>query len=280
MELLARLKTGLVLTKDSLLVIRHHPRLALFPLVSVLAAGAFLAVFLGITFGLAAVAADAGMLAGLFLVYLALTFVSTFFTAGLVHQTRSALAGNEVSIKSGLTAAWERKTPILIWSIVAATVSVLINAIENSNSTLSRLLGTLFGVAWTLLTFFVVPVIMFERTSAVEMFTRSGETFKTTFGETPISLVAIQILSIALTIPIYLVAYGLYAAGLLVPAVAVFLLGTLVGFLVSQTISGVVKTTLYLYAETGSKPAEFDDVDFNRLNTDGASRAPRTGGRH
>ena len=268
MGLLARLRVGAVLTKDSLLLIRHHPRLVLFPILSGLFGIAFLGLFLGVTFGLAAIAPEGGAIVGLLLAYLALTFVSSLFTAGLVHQTREVLAGGEISLRDGLDAAWNRKTPLFVWSVIAATVGVVINMIEGSDSSVGRLFAVIFSVAWTLMTFFIIPVIVFERPTTTEMFKRSASTFKRTYGETPISLIAIQIVGLLVALP--LIGSGLYLAmtgtvfGLL--GIGLFLFGIVLSFIVSQTLQGVVKTSLYFYAEEGIKPEEFDNVDFDSLS--------------
>lgn len=281
MQFLQRLKTGFLLTKDSLLVMRHNPKLFLFPAVSGVAGLGFLAVFLGVTFGLMAVSPEGGTLAGLFLVYLALTFVSSFFAAALVHQTREALAGNEPSLEAGMAAAWEEKGPLFVWALVSATVGVVINAIENSDSRLARVFGVVFGVAWTLLTFFVIPVIVFENASTKEMFTRSAGTFKQTWGETPISLLGINVVGLVVALPFALPGVYLLQTGLAVGA-GLVLTGVLLSFLVSQTLQGVVKTTLYLYAREGKRPEEFDNVDFDELATERSGwsrpRGPTSGG--
>lgn len=268
MGLFNRLKMGVVLTKDSLLVIRHNPRLILFPIVSGVAGLAFLALFLGITFGLAQFDPEGGMIVGLFLAYLILTFVSSFFTAGLVHQTREVLAGGDSSLKVGLSAAWERKLPLLIWSLIAATIGVIINGLENADSRVAQVVGVLFSVAWTLMTFFIIPVIVFERPSTVGMFKESARKFKQTYGETPVSLVGIQLISFVIALPVFLVGFVFFTIDLVFLAVGFFLLGAAVSFIVSQTLSGVVKTALYFYAEEGKKPEEFDNVDFDNLSAE------------
>ena len=286
MGLLTRFKMGLVLTRDSLLVIRHNPRLMLFPLISGLAGLVFLVLFLGVTFGLAQVNPEGGTLVGLFLVYLVLTFVSSFFTAALVHQTREVFDGNEVSLRAGMEAAWDRKAPIFVWSVIAATVGVLINMLENSDSIAARIVGALFGLAWTILTFFIIPVLVFERVSVGEMFTRSGGLFKQTWGETPISLVAISVISFLVVLPFAVVGIIGMTTGTtagLVVGVGVILAGVLLSFLLSQTLQGVVKTSLYVYATEGKTPEEFDNVNFDALPADqdrtrGALSGPRTGG--
>lgn len=278
MGFLDRLKVGLTLTKDSVLLMRHNPKLGVFPLVSGAAGLGFLVLFLGVTFGLMAVAAEGGMYAGLFAAYLVLTFVSTFFTAGLVHQTRAVLAGGEPSLRAGLEAAWDVKGPLFLWSLVAATVGIVINAIENSDSRAARLLGTLFSVAWTLLTFFVVPVIVFERASGKEMFTESAQTFKDTWGETPISLVGVQLVAMVVALPFVAVAFLLFpVSGAL--AVSAVLVGVALSFLVGQTLQGIIKTTLYFYATEGTMPDEFDDVDFDGLSGEGGTGSAAVGSR-
>lgn len=278
MRWLDRLKTGLVLTKDSLVLLKNNPKLAVFPLVSGVAGLAFLALFLGVTFGLMAITPEGGALAGLFLAYVGLTFISTFFVAGLVHQTRAALAGETSSLREGLEAAWSVKGSLLLWAVVAATVGIVINAIENSDSRLARLFGTIFGVAWTLLTFFVVPVIVFERSGGTEMFTESASTFKQTWGETPISLFAVQAIATVIALPLVAMGLLLYATAP-IAAVALALVGVALSFLIGQTLQGIIKTTLYLYATSGERPSEFDDVDFGKLaadGDDGRTATPRT----
>ncbi|WP_254862212.1 DUF6159 family protein [Halovivax gelatinilyticus] len=284
MQLLDRLKTGLVLTKDAILVLRHHPRLVIFPVVSAITGLAFLALFLGVTFGLMAIDPQGAMLVGLGAAYLVLTFVSSFFAAGLVHQTREALADNEPSLKAGMNAAWEVKGQLFVWALISATIGVLINALENSDSRLARLFGTIFGVAWTLMTFFIIPVIVFERTSITGMFKESAGTFKELWGETPVSLIAVQVIGFLVVLPFVVIGYALYPIDPIFTIGAV-LTGVLLSFLIGQTLQGVIKTTLYLYATEGKRAEEFDDVDLDALTSDRSAEKksaspPKTGGFH
>lgn len=50
-------------------------------------------------------------------------------------------------------------------------------------------------------------------------------------------------------------------------------MGLLAAFLIGQTIRGIAKTALYLYAREGSVPDEFTDFDFETLG----GRAERRG---
>lgn len=282
MGFINRLKTGITLTVDSLRVMRNNPRLFLFPLVSGVAGLAFLVVFLGMTFGLMAIDPEGGALVGLAVVYFGLTFISSFFTAALVHQTRDAIVeDSQPSVRDGISGAWEVKRPLLIWSAIAATIGVIINALENSDSRAARLFGTIFGIAWTLMTFFIIPIIVFEKVGVKEMFTKSAGTFKDLWGETPISLIGVTLVSMVVVIPFVVVGIAVVQVSTIL-GIGIIFAGVLGGFLVSQTLQGVIKTTLYLYATEGFRPAEFDNVDFDDLaKADGTARGtgPSSGGR-
>ncbi len=286
MRALERIKRGYVLIRQSVSVMREHPRLGLFPVVSGAASVVFLALLLTPMFGVLTV--DSGesvtlVVVGvaLFGLYLGTAFISAFFTAGLVHQTRAVLAGEEPSLRAGLQGAWAVKGPLFVWAVISATVGVVLDAIANSDSIVSQVLAAIFGLAWTLMTFFVIPVIVFEKPSVRGMFTRSAKTFRKTFGETPIGLIGVNIVAMVAALPLLAPgAYLLFVAEMLIAGVPLFAGGLLVSQLISYTLRGIVKTSLYYYAKEGERPEEFDDA-FDRLEgTDGSptQTGPTAGG--
>ncbi len=277
MAIFDRFKQGITLLVDSIRLMRNNPRLMLFPVVGAVAGLVFLGIFLSITFGAMAIQPEGGVLLGLLFVYLGMTFISTFFTAALVHQTREVIGGGEVSVSAGLSGAWSVKGKLLIWSAIAATVGVIINGIQSNNSGAGRVIGIAFGIAWTLMTFLIVPVIVFEKTNTVGMFKRSASAFKDTWGETPIGLGGVQLVSFLIAIPFLVIGILVYQITAVL-GIGLIVLGFALAFLIAQTLEGVIKTVLYLYATDGKTPSEFDNVDFDRLpsekNTSTMSTAP------
>lgn len=278
MGIFDRIRQGFTLLLDSLRLMRNNPRLLLFPIVGGISGLAFLVVFLGITFGAMQFQPEGAILGGLLVAYLTMTFVSTFFTAGLVHQARHAMHGGDVSIRAGLAGAWQVKGRLFLWSLIAATVGALLNGMQNSDSRSSRGLGAIFGIAWTLMTFFIVPVIVFERAGLRGMFKRSAGTFKDTWGETPIGLGGVQVVSGIIAVPSVAVGFLLIESVSTLAGIAVIVAGVAVAFLVGQTLQGVVKTALYVYATEDTAPPEFDNVDFEQLPGDGDATNRGTGG--
>src|SRR6185436_3534227 len=73
---------------------------------------------------------------------------------------------------------------ILMWAVVAGTVGMLIRAIHDRVGFVGRIVSGLIGAAWSLATFFVVPVLVLEDRSVQDSFSRSVDVFKKTWGET------------------------------------------------------------------------------------------------
>lgn len=286
MQSLRRIRHGYVLVKQSISVVREHPQLGLFPVVSGVVSVVFFVLILTPIAGLLALnagdtvtfVAGAGALIGL---YLGTSYISAFFTAGLIHQTHAVLVGKSPSLRAGVQGAWEVKRPLFIWAVISATVGVILDAIAESESVVAKLLTGVFGIAWTLMTFFVLPVIVFEKSSIRGMFTRSTETFKQTFGETPIGLISVNVVAIVAALPLLaLGTYLLFVADMMIAGAPLFMGGILLSQLLTYTLRGILKTSLYFYAEKGKCPKEFDSV-FKQLDkTAGTSisTGPTTGG--
>ena len=277
--LVDRLKTGWTLTTDSVGVIRDHPALMLFPLLAGVASAAFFLLFF-LPLLVANLIGSGLEYLVLFVLYFLTTFLSTYFASALVYAANEAFHGRDPEVIDSLQAVSDRLGPIVVWSIVSATVSVVLKAVEDSENPLAGVLSAIFAVGWSILTFFIVPVIVFEDVSVTSMFSRSGTTFRETWGE---SIGAG--FGITLIVAVVGVVLALAALAVSVPVAAVFpgpgmlltivLLGGVVVFtyLLSQTVWGIAKTALYLYAVEGSVPDRFENFDFDTLG----GRAERRG---
>ena len=280
MGVFSRLKIGFGMARRSGHVLRTHPKLLVFPLVGGLSGIAFIATLFG-SLLLTDSVQDPGLVlyGALFVAYLVETFVASFFTAALVAATRTVFHGEEPSIRSSLAAAWERKLPLLAWSLIAALVGVLIRLIESEDNLVAQILAGVFAVAWSVMTYFVVPVIVFREPSVTEMFSESASTFKDTWGESIGAMATIDIFSFLLA----LVGVGIGAltfvvtGGTSIQLLATVLIGGsafVFGLLVGKALSGVAKTALYVYATERTAPEFFDDMDFSELGG-GQSKSTR-----
>jgi len=273
MGLIGRLKIGFAMARRSGRVLRSHPRLLAFPLLGGLSGAAFIATLLGGLYVMGPFLQSPGpaMYATLFVAYLLETFLASFFTAALVAATRTVFNGNEPSIRSALANAWQRKLPLLAWSLVAAIIGVIIRLIESENNILAQIVAGIFAVAWSVMTFFIIPVIVFRDPSITEMFKQSARTFKDTWGESIGALGTIDVVTFLLVLAgivlgglTFVVTTGLGTGQLL----ATLLIGgtaVSVGLLVGKALSGIARTALYLYATQNTTPERFNDIDFSEI---------------
>lgn len=278
---MGRIGTGWQLTKTSLRVLRKDKELLLFPLLSGLAILGILAAFIGgmfVTVGFGA--AFGGDLTWLFAVlmvvyYIVSFFIAFFFNAAIIGAATIRLNGGNPTLGDGLRIARENVKRIFLWAVFAATVAMILRAIQERLGFIGKILIGLVGIAWSLATYFVVPVLVYEKLGPWAAVKRSAHLFKTTWGETLVggfSLGAIFVL--------------LGLAGLLAPILG-FLLGGVVGLLVGIVVlvvywvalglvasaaSSILIAALYRYATTG-KVAE----DFQGLPVFAAARPPAYG---
>ncbi|WP_049923558.1 DUF6159 family protein [Halopiger djelfimassiliensis] len=279
----SRLKTGFALSVASLRVLRSHPKLAVYPLCSGIASTLFVLALLGPLVLVSGGSLGWLELAGLFVVYVGSTYITALFNAGLVYSVREVFRGNDPHIGDGLSAAASHSGPLLVWAVASAVVGIAIRLLESRGEIGARIAALVFSVGWTIATFFVIPVIVFEEPSPTGMFSRSASVFTETWGETAGARLGLGIVPGLITI----VGLGsIVVAAVVLPGpvsfgaiVTIGLVTVVAALLVSGVISGVVKTALYLYATESIHPEAFDGYDFDALMDSGSGTAGRVPGR-
>lgn len=192
MSFLTRLSNGWELAKISFATINKNRSLLLFPVISVISLVLVLATFIGGTFFFVGDEIGAmldndqyGNIMGyglVFLYYLINFFIIVFFNAALIHCAVKTLNNEETSLSDGVSFAFSRIDKILGWSVLSATVGTLLQVLHNAGK-LGEFVASLIGVAWSILTFFVVPVLIYEDKGVIESVKESGRLMKEKWGE-------------------------------------------------------------------------------------------------
>lgn len=193
-----RIRRSWALVKASWSVLRADKELLVFPAISAvlvaLAIGAIAGGFMLVTGEGAQEVADrfdetssrswsVGDLATLFLIYLASVAIATFFNAALTAATLKRLRGGDPTIGDGLRVATSRIGSIIGYSLIAATVGMLLQLLRGRSDSLGRAGAGILGAAWGVLTFLVVPVLVAEDVGPKQAIERSGSLLKRTWGE-------------------------------------------------------------------------------------------------
>ncbi len=275
------------LTKACFGILRREKYLAWFPILSGLSALLVLApVISGAIYGVLMLIEQReasgskelslewkiGGWAALLGVYFISYFIATFFNVGLISCVLNRLHGKPASLGLGIRAAMSRLRQIAGWALLGATVGVVLQAIEQRVGILGRIVTRFIGLAWSLVTFMIAPVIAFEGLGPVDAVKRSAALFKQTWGEqlafrigigSALSLIFFMFAMLIVCVGVFAVmATGSShstAIGLWVMALAALLvIGGVLLAIVSSCLTSIYHAVLYSFAVTGRSPEDFD----------------------
>ncbi|MBJ3774649.1 DUF6159 family protein [Acuticoccus mangrovi] len=206
-----------------------------------------------------------------FLFYLAAYTIITFFNAALIHCVLVRLGGGRASVGEGIGFALARLPQILAWAAVSATVGLVLNIIQQRAGSAGRILAGLGGLAWSIATYFAVPVLVAEGVGPVEAIKRSAAVMRRTWGESLVANFGVGILVTIIVVLAGLVS-GLVAAAGAPQAVTLTVMtamAAVIGLtvLVATTLGVILRAMLYDYAANGHIPPAFDAAELQSAFT-------------
>ncbi len=193
------------LTRETWGVVKENPYMLLFPVTAAVIAGFLVLAVAAVGLGLlglettVADAADSGsvddspaLIAGIVVLVLAGylgTLVTQICMAGLVKSADEELQGRDSSFRAGISAAMQHLPALLGWAAIQALVGWLLSAIRNggqNSGLVSQLLrfgiAGLAQVAWSVVTFFVLPAIVLQNRGPIDAIKHSFSLIRSTWG--------------------------------------------------------------------------------------------------
>ena len=266
------------LAKESLGVIRKDPELMIFPIVSfitcVVAFGTIGVLgFFTDSFGGDNTVSALGIVL-IFLFYFVTYFVTIYFQVALVASVKLRLAGGNPTLGYGIGEANKRLGAIASWAVIAAIVGLILRMLEGAarrnrgiGGIVAQIAIGLVGMAWSLATFFVIPIIAYEGVGGFEAIKRSVGVIKRRWGEAVVGQAGIGLIMWGLAILVGAV-FGIIGILLLtsggtvgtvigVAFISVAVLGVLSIVVLAATLQSVYTAALYEYATKGQAPSIF-----------------------
>jgi predicted Na+-dependent transporter len=198
----------------------------------------------------------------LFILYFVTYFIGIFFNAAVVGAATIRLRGGDPTVGDGLRMAASKTGKIAGWAAISATVGLILRSLEERFGWLGDLIVGLIGVAWSAITFFVVPVILYEPLGVIQSVKRSGSIFKQRWGETFVGQGALGLAMFLLALPVIAVTVLI---GMASPVAAAIVGGLLLAGLIAvgSALSGIYNAALYRYATEGQASGAFSPQDLN-----------------
>lgn len=262
------------LLKASFQVLGADKELMVFPLLAFIAQVFAALSFGGISFGLGL--ADAGTEPGPlhyvigFGFYFACYFTTIFFNAAVIGAARIRLDGGDPTVMDGLRIAGSHIGKIAAYAAIAATVGLILRSLSERAGLLGKIVIAIIGAAWGAITFFVVPVLVFEPVGPVDAIKRSTRILKERWGEGFVGNGSIGLAMFLLLLPAIGLSFLLGAVVHPLAGIGLLVVSIMVVALIGSTLSGIYLSALYAYATTGKVGMAFDENDLG-----GAFRAKR-----
>jgi hypothetical protein len=205
-------------------------------------------------------------LAASFAFYFVNYFVIVFFNTALASCALIRFRGGDPTLGDGLRAATARLPQILAWSLLAATVGMILRMLEERVGFLGKLVIGLIGVAWSIMTYLIVPILAAERLGPLAAVRRSVTLLRQTWGEALTGQISLGILNFLLVLPAFLVLAGGVAAAVAMESVfpaiiagAVFVAYLIALSIVTSALQQIFLAGVYVYAAEGQVPPGFSE---------------------
>ncbi|HTA65652.1 MAG TPA: DUF6159 family protein [Xanthomonadaceae bacterium] len=260
------------LVKASAAVLRSDRELLVFPLASAIAVLLVMATFIApvVSTGMYQHMGSGDPMRPIlylwsFLFYFVQYIVIFFFNTALVGAAMIRLDGGDPTVADGLAIARSKLMPIVGYAAIAATVGMVLRALEERAGFIGKIVVGMIGVAWTLATSMVVPVLVSKDVGPVEAIKESAELLKSTWGENLIGNGGVGVVFGLATFAVMLVGMalaGFFASNGMVPPAILIGCVTVVAVLglalVQSALAGIYSAALYRYATDGQAPLGFD----------------------
>ena len=277
-----RLANGWNVACQSWGVLRQDKQLIVFPILSGIAAILVLAAFALPVFAIPGLnEAVEALLAGnrhggmpkdkttqvlgailIFAFYFVNYFVIVYFNTALAACAIYRFRGGEPTVGLGLSMAGKRLPQIAAWALLAGTVGLILNAIENRSEWLGKVVVAIIGGLWTAVTYLVVPTLAVEGLGPIDALKRSAGLIHDVWGEGLSGNFSIGLISFLLMIPAFLIIMAVVAIQppqvVMVIAIAALVVYVLTVVVISAAVKQIFIAGLYVYATEKRVPPGFD----------------------
>jgi len=208
----------------------------------------------------------------IFLTYFGLAFIATFFNVCVVYTTKIRFEGGNATFAESIRFGFSRIGLIAQWSLISATVGLLLRILSDLaqqfgkvGQIVAQIIISMIGMAWSIATIFVVPVLVYENVGPIDAIKKSTTILKKTWGESLVRSIGLGLMQLLTFVLIILLSVGLtYLLTISFDAVG-FFIGLGIGLalllfagLIFSVATTIFNTALYVYADRNMVAEGFD----------------------
>ncbi|HEY4337199.1 MAG TPA: DUF6159 family protein [Puia sp.] len=255
MNIFDRFSNGWNIAMNSWAVLKENRQLILFPILSGLSMILVIASFFTIVLASAGwdfeafsdIRQQSTVVNYLFVFgyYLVNYFIIVFFNTALIHCTHLYFNGEKPTIRQGLQFAVSRIGVLLSWAAFAATIGTILRILQDNLGSIGKFVTGLIGIVWSIATFFVVPVIAYEKLGPIAAFKRSTELMRQKWGERLGAGFSFGLIQFGAFIALAAVGFGLGWAIHPLVGIVVFILGVFTVLVMVSAVRTIFISAVY-----------------------------------
>ncbi len=267
------------ITKQTFHVMKLDKEIMLFPILSGITSLILFAIFLFPLFVFTYFGKMLGQVGvllyvGIFVFYFLVTFTSIFFNAGMVHIAKTRFSKGDATFKDGIKAAASHFKQLIAWSLLSATVGLILSHLQAEARERGGIAGfiaglviSLIGIAWAIVSVFVVPAIVLKGYGPIDALKSSALAIKKTWGESLIRYYGLGMVQgictfvnvILFLVPALILLFFGQSWALAGPLLGVFVLIEMLIIIVFNSANTIFNTALFMYADTGKVPHHYSE---------------------
>ena len=194
------------------------------------------------------------------------TWVSVIGQAAVISGAAQRMDGDDPTVGSSFAGARSRTGRLFEWAVLATVVAIVLDTLQERLGILGNVLASLGNMAFSVLSFLALPVIVFEDVGAIDGFKRSSQLLRGTWGEQLTFTFGLGLIGLLAALPGVAVAAALAVTGVSALQVLGFVIGALwiiAVVAISSALSAVFKAALYRYATEQPVDVAFDTADLS-----------------
>jgi hypothetical protein len=153
---------------------------------------------------------------------------------------------------------------IFAWAMLAATVGTLLKMLEENFGWIGKIIIGLVGIAWSIASFFVVPVLAYENMGPIDSFKRSAKMMKEKWGESLGGTFSLGLIQLVALIVVSVSLFLLGAVYHVLAGVLLAILGAMLVFAVMSATQTIFISAVY-HNITGDPVKEFNQQMIDNL---------------
>ena len=196
----------------------------------------------------------------IFFYYYCNYLVIIFFNSAIIACAVIRMDGGNPTLADGLQAAVNRFPQIAGWALIASTIGFLLGMVESGSRRGRGIIAAVLGIAWSIVSYFAIPLIVVEKTNPLFAMDRSLFLVTNTWGEQVFGNFSFGLIFTLFSLPVMplvLIMNKYWGTHILLPVFAGAVIYLIILAIFQSALQTIFNAVMYVFARDGKVPEGF-----------------------